>query len=182
MKREVNSWQDKTYWNQNLPHDLYFKCVSTGKKGLQKKKKNEPGREEAKLELYDRKHSNLLLITAGPSSSGTPDREEDSSSTKLCHRSALPTSQLETPEFICNERPGGQALHRKHRNDISLPLFTENLAFQTAFSDALSGGVWCSNVVTAEYSWQLRPSIHQYSVKARYTIDLPFWCWSHSLV
>lgn len=45
----------------------------------QKKKKEELGREKAKLALYDRKHSNLLLIRTGSSSSSTPDREEGSS-------------------------------------------------------------------------------------------------------
>lgn len=93
MKWEGNSLEDKTYCNQNPAPDLFFKfplCVY-------RKKKKRAGEREAKLALYDRKHSNLLLITTGPSSSGTPDREEDSSRTQFFHRSALPTSQkLET--------------------------------------------------------------------------------------
>lgn len=125
MKWEVNSLEDKTYWNQNPAYDLYFKfplCVYRKKRLTKKKSRGEE--REAKLALYSRKHSNLLLITTGPSSSGTPDREEDNSRTKFFHRYSLPTSQLQTSEFICHKQSGGQALHRKHLNDILLPLFT----------------------------------------------------------
>lgn len=46
-----------------------------------------------KLACYNRKHSNLLLIITGPSSTVALDREEDSSSTKFFNLSRQITSQ-----------------------------------------------------------------------------------------
>lgn len=140
-----------------MTYILNFPYASTGKRGLQQKK--EPGREEAKLALYDRKHSNLLLITTGPSSSGTPDREEDSSRPKFFHRSALPNKSTRNMRIYLRQTPWWTSAAQKtpkryiatttHIKTASHSTFTDAAIGEAFYSIYLpiGGAVWCSHVV-----------------------------------
>lgn len=57
------------------------------------------------LASYNRKRSNLLLITPGPSSAGPPDGEEDSGKAKFSHLAPLITSlRTEKPPLFIPRR------------------------------------------------------------------------------
>lgn len=140
---------------------------------LQKKKKKEPGREEAKFALYGRKHSNLLLITTGPSSSGTSRQRRQLRNKVLPFlRPANKPARnmriyLQRATSLCSE------------NTYTIPLFTQKWPFivHLHMPESEKPSLQCPPKRWDTAGRSRHRNIT--SLKTRYIIDLFHRCWSH---